>query len=226
MKELNEVSGPSCPVEALVAEHPENAANDIHVIHAPIMREKDRPSDGNQPIPLVLIFAFGALLLWGGWYLGAYSGGFAADVFDPRESGRPALAAEPAPVDLVAVGRRVYASCSACHQGEGQGLAGAYPPLAGSEWVTGDPDTLIRILLHGMQGRVEVRGQSYNGLMPAWGRLGDEELAGVMTYIRGAWGNGAPPVEPADVAKVRAETDGRKKPWTAASLLGRNAGDS
>lgn len=211
----------------LGVESPHDRAVDMHELHAPIMREKTRPSDGMQPIPLGLIFAFGALLMWGGWYLGAFSGGWRADVFAPgAEPAEPAgavaskqAAAQTDPVaDLRAVGRRVYAQCSACHQSNGRGLAGVFPPLVGSDWVTGSEAVLVRILLHGMQGPVEVAGAEYNGVMPAWAQLSDEEIAGVLTYIRSSWDNDAAPVEPASVAAIREAEAGRSEAWTAEAL--------
>lgn len=193
---------------------------DLHDLHAPIMREKTRPADGLQPIPLPLIFAFGTLLLWGGLYLGANNGSWREDVFSPGgPMGVPTASdAKPSVVDTMALGQRVYANCRACHQSDGNGVAGVFPPLRGSEWVTGDEGTLARILLQGMQGKVIVRGEAYRGVMPAWSQLSDEQLAGVLSYIRASWGNDAAPVTPATVKEVRQATKGRSKAWTASEL--------
>jgi mono/diheme cytochrome c family protein len=116
------------------------------------------------------------------------------------------------------VGRRVYNSCATCHQMDGQGVAGAYPPLAGAEWVTGDPRVLSRILLHGLQGPISVRGVLYNGAMPGWSRLSDGEIAAVLTYIRNSWGNAAGAVSPDVVAEVRRSEATRASAWTADEL--------
>lgn len=216
---------PVSELDELEAERPAVHATDLHALHAPIMREKDRPSDGMQPIPLTLIFAFGALLMWGGWYLGAYSGGWRLDVFDPSQLA-PVSAPVEAPTrhaagdDPMLLGRRVYAQCSACHQANGQGLAGVFPPLAGSRWVTEGEGALIRILLHGLNGPVEVRGEVYQGVMPAWSQLSDRQIGAVLTYIRRSWGNEAAPISAEAVAEIREAEAGRSSAWTAEALSG------
>lgn len=115
-------------------------------------------------------------------------------------------------------GQSEYAVCAACHQADGKGLAGTFPPLAGSEWVTGDPNIPIAIVLHGMQGPVTVAGQQYNSLMAPLGTLSDEQIAAILTYERSSWGNSASPVTAAQVAQVRAATSSRTQPWTAAEV--------
>lgn len=117
-------------------------------------------------------------------------------------------------------GARIYAqTCSACHQADGSGTPGIFPPLVGTEWVTGSEDRLIRILLHGVTGDIEVEGEIYNGAMPTWGPMfTDEDLAAVATYVRQAWGNKAAPVTAATVARVRTQYASRTTPWTAVEL--------
>ncbi|MDX1546669.1 MAG: cytochrome c [Rhodothermales bacterium] len=117
-------------------------------------------------------------------------------------------------------GEKIYVSrCMSCHQQDGQGMKGVFPPLAGTDWVVDDKGRLIRIVLQGMSGETEVQGVVYSGAMPAWGGfLSDDETAALLTYIRGAWGNDADAVTPAEVAAVRKATQDRKKPWTAAEL--------
>ena len=119
---------------------------------------------------------------------------------------------------LLARGRRLYGHCMTCHQPSGKGLPPVYPPLADSRFVTGDPERLARILLHGLQGRIRVDGRVYNQAMPAAPYGSDIDLAAVMTYIRQAWDNDAEPVTPEFVARVRADTKGRVQPWTAKEL--------
>ncbi len=130
------------------------------------------------------------------------------------------LAAVPAAL-VAQHGAQLYQRCSACHQVNGAGIAGAFPPLAGSEWVVGKPDAAIRILLHGVQGEITVKGAKYNGMMPAYGtgqEMSDAEVAAVLTYVRSNFGNKAAAVTPAQVAAVRGATKARKTPWTAAEL--------
>jgi len=117
-------------------------------------------------------------------------------------------------------GAKIYAAtCQACHQANGLGLANQFPPLAGSEWVTGREDRLILIILHGITGEIEVEGEIFNGLMPTWGpSFGDDDVAAVATYVRSTWGNKASPISIASVARVRAAHVARKTPWTAPEL--------
>lgn len=93
--------------------------------------------------------------------------------------------------------------CARCHQRNGQGDNNRFPPLAGSEWVTGDETRLINTVLHGLQGEIKVNGKSYNGLMPQNSHLDDHAIASVLTYIRARFGNNAPPVDELKVRKVR-----------------------
>ena len=195
---------------------------DVQQIHGPIYREKAEPRDGYQPVPMWLLLPVFALLIWGGWYLGEHSGDFRADNYEGPaafvNSTNTDSKQSKQPLDPMVIGRRVYNSCAACHQMDGQGVAGAYPPLKGAEWVTGDPRILARILLHGLQGPMSVRGTNYSGAMPAWSSLSSEELAGVMTYIRNSWGNEAGEVSAKLVADVRQSVASRSSPWTQNEL--------
>lgn len=129
------------------------------------------------------------------------------------------LAAAPAEAQQ-ADGAKVYGTvCSSCHQANGQGVPGAFPPLAESEWVTGDETRLIKIILHGVTGEIDVGGEIYAGMMPPWGGgLNDAEVAAVSTYLRSSFGNSAPPVTAATVARIRAQYAARKTPWTVQEL--------
>ncbi len=194
--------------------------HDVVQMHAPIDREHAEPDDGAEPVPLLLILAALALAMGCGWYLGSQSNAFDVLALDGDQVVRGAvMAVEPPSIDPLAKGRRVYNNCMACHQQDGRGIAGQFPPLADSEWVLGESRVLARILLHGMHKEVVVAGARYDGLMPAWERLEDEAIAGVLTYVRSAWGNDAPPVGPEIIAHERRLTQGRASPWTARELL-------
>ena len=130
-------------------------------------------------------------------------------------------AVKPAPsATQTRTGAQIFSTtCAACHQAHAEGTD-VYPPLAGSEWVNGADNRLVRIILHGLNGEVEVQGNVYNGAMPAWGpSMSDAEIAAVATYIRSNFGNKAPPVDVATVSQARAEHATRKTPWTVAELL-------
>jgi len=117
-------------------------------------------------------------------------------------------------------GRALYeVSCGACHQPDGGGREGVASPLAGSEWVTGSEGRLLRIALDGVRGPIEVKGRRYQLEMPALRHVyGDEDMAAILTYIRGAWGNSAPAITVDSVGKVRSETARRGDSWTVEEL--------
>jgi cytochrome c oxidase cbb3-type subunit 2 len=114
--------------------------------------------------------------------------------------------------------------CFTCHQPNGEGLAGQFPPLAGSDWVLGDKERLIKISMYGLMGEIEVNGVKYNNVMAPPGippgSLTDDQIANVLTYIRNDWGNSASAVSAEDVATVRASLKGRApmQMFTAAEL--------
>ncbi|HYD52988.1 MAG TPA: cytochrome c [Gemmatimonadaceae bacterium] len=199
---------------------------DVERLHRAIRREPRDPVEGREPAPWFFKAAIALALFWGGWYLGRYGGEFGTTphvAFAARQPGIAASAgaqAAAAVSDPVAAGRRVYdKNCVSCHQSSGKGVPGAFPPLVASEWVTGSPEVLTRILLHGLQGPVQVAGAPYNGLMPAWKDvLKDEEIAAVATYIR-QWAPNAAAAVPVDQVKAeRAAHAARSAAWTAEEL--------
>jgi mono/diheme cytochrome c family protein len=174
-------------------------------------------------MPLVLLFVFSGLIFWAGTYLNRYSGQFDAGIFNENAhptSGQPPVAA----VNLPKMGKAAYESiCLSCHLANGAGQpAGQIPPLAESEWVTGSEERLVRIVLHGLSGPIQVKGTTYTGAaqmpqfsnQPGWN---DTKIAAVLTYIRQSFGNSAPEISPQQVAAIRAK-DGERKPMTADEL--------
>ncbi len=99
--------------------------------------------------------------------------------------------------------------CAICHQRNGQGND-RFPPLNGSEWVTGDAQKLIKVVLNGLQGEIMVKGKSYNNVMPKLDMLKNEEIAVILTYIRQNFGNEASSISPEDVEKARKENNENK----------------
>ncbi|HEY3390707.1 MAG TPA: cytochrome c [Prolixibacteraceae bacterium] len=93
--------------------------------------------------------------------------------------------------------------CLVCHQANGSGVPGMYPPLGPGSWVGNDPKELVTHLLQGLKGKIEVNGEIYNSLMPAQVQMTDEEIAEVLTYIRSDFGNSFGPVDVELVKKVR-----------------------
>jgi mono/diheme cytochrome c family protein len=118
------------------------------------------------------------------------------------------------------IGRPVFEKfCAACHQPEGQGMEGGGPPLAGSPWVAGPESRLIRIVLHGLRGRVEigktVEDREMMGFAPI---LSDEDVAAVLTYVRARWGP-SPAVSAATVGEVRRSNSDRTDYWPVDELM-------
>ena len=186
---------------------------------APLFREQPLRPEGGEAPPMWLWMTIFGVVLFGTFYLGNYIGDFSPS---PWLQSPELAAVEPAGTEAeVAVsGAQVYSSrCANCHQSNGQGVSGAFPPLDGTDWVTGDKGRIVRILLHGMQGEVDVQGVTYNGVMPAWGsQLSDAEIAAVITHVRQSWSNSASEVVADEVRRVREATTGRAQPWTAEEL--------
>lgn len=114
--------------------------------------------------------------------------------------------------------------CAPCHQLDGQGLPFAFPPLAGSEWMTKDPETPIRIALLGMSGEIQVNGATFNLIMPPPPALSDAQLAEAITYARTNFGNRASAVNAEQVKRVRESLGARATPWTASELSALRSG--
>ena len=104
-----------------------------------------------------------------------------------------------------AAGQKVFSTnCSSCHQANGKGQPGVFPPLAGNAVVTGDASKVIHIVKDGLNGKISVNGKTYNGQMPPWkGTLSDSDIAAVVTYIRSSWGNHASAVTASQVTSTK-----------------------
>ncbi|MEM6916123.1 MAG: PVC-type heme-binding CxxCH protein, partial [Verrucomicrobiota bacterium] len=128
--------------------------------------------------------------------------------------------------NLYTKGAEIYAReahCGTCHQSNGKGLPDAgFPPLAGTEWVNGDPERLIKLSLKGLIGPIEVLGKEYPGQVPMTPFehiLNDQEMASVLTYVRNSFGNKSGAIQPGDVSRVRKEVADFKMMYNPADLL-------
>jgi nitrite reductase (NO-forming) len=109
----------------------------------------------------------------------------------------------------IEAGAKVYAStCAACHQPSGRGLANAFPPLGGSDYLMADKSRAIAVVLGGLKGPVTVNGQTYDGMMPPQSHIPDEDIANVLTYVRNSWGNTGDVVTKQEVAAKRSSHRG------------------
>jgi mono/diheme cytochrome c family protein/glucose/arabinose dehydrogenase len=140
--------------------------------------------------------------------------------------GQPGYVPPPVVPPLTADEQKAYdlghnlfsATCAACHQPNGLGMGGVAPPLVDSEWVLGSPDRLASIVLHGVQGRIKAAGVTFDSSMPSWASFNDEQLAGILTFIRRNWDQGASPVQSETVHTARAATATHDSAWTEAEL--------
>lgn len=203
---------------------------DVQHVHAAIQREKREPRVGMEPLSIWLIAVYGLAIFFGGAYLGRYAGSFRGDSLDwstdaaagaSKAGGGAEGGAQVTQAGPFERGKKVYmANCATCHQANGQGVAGQYPPLAGSEWVLGSTKRLGMILLKGLEGPLTVKGVQYgSAVMQPWEKtLTDQRIADVLTYIRQEWGNTAGPVAPEGVAALRKEIAGRTALYHEAEL--------
>jgi mono/diheme cytochrome c family protein len=126
----------------------------------------------------------------------------------------------PKQQELFEIGRQQFALvCAQCHRPDGMGQEGKAPPLVGSPWVLGPEKRIIRIVLHGARGPFPVRDRTFNLDMPSLKALTDDQIAGVLTFVRRSWGHEAPGIDPAAVATIREWTQARRDGWTAGELL-------
>jgi mono/diheme cytochrome c family protein len=174
-------------------------------------------------IPVLFFAILAGLIFLGGLYLDRYGGGFSNVVYGPFESEQQVAAAQPQDPAARARshGRQIFeAQCQLCHQPNGLGTPGTFPPLDGSEWVNGSVHRLIRIPNNGLTGAVKVKGEIWTASMPNMGAgLSDQDLADLLSFVRSAWSNKSGPVTVDDVKKVRGEIGGRTDQWTEPELL-------
>jgi mono/diheme cytochrome c family protein len=166
------------------------------------------------PIPTWAWVVAVVVLAWGMWYL-------ARELFPPPQFastptfagwttatlGGRAAAPRPATAPGAATnkGAELFrVTCANCHQANGEGVPGAFPPLANDPVVDGDATAHAQVVLFGLSGKT-INGVKYAASMPAWGnQLSDDEVAVIMNYERSTWGNNAAPITPQQVAAVRA----------------------
>lgn len=185
--------------------------------------EEAEPVAADRNAPVSLFVLLGIALFWAMSYLDAHAGGFNSLVYRPNSVKK--MEPHPEEPQWFFAGQLAYnQTCMPCHQPNGSGTPGMYPPLTGSEWVNDpDPSRMIRIMLDGLTGPISVKGEQWPGtaVMPAFRASGptDEQLANISSYVRNAWGNKAPRVREEEVAQVRNATSGRTAPWTEEELL-------
>ena len=155
--------------------------------------------------------ALGMLRVEGPENTEVYSGRIDEGVYRPEGGAIQRIAVpplQPAPARTTAerseIGRRVYAqNCAACHQPQGVGIPGVFPPLAQADYLNADAQRAIRVVVHGLSEPITVNGIEYNSIMPAQA-LSDEDVANVLTYVYSQWDNSGAVITP---ERVRAERE-------------------
>lgn len=208
------------PARAAPARRNDSAMLDLH---DQVIYETPEPFEDMISGPSWFYLLVIVTLVVGAFYLGRHIGNLdmAAHNGFLQEATR-STGNQPGAAPATAVsGAAVFTSrCVSCHQANGQGIPGAFPPLVKSPYVLGEPEILAHIVLQGLQGEVQVEGQTYNGIMPPWqDQLSDEETAAVISHIRSELGdNKASKVDVELIKKVRETGKDRKTPWTAKEL--------
>ncbi|GAA3992765.1 hypothetical protein GCM10022279_15040 [Comamonas faecalis] len=182
-------------------------------------RENEDPEEAIRPMPISALLIALVMVVWAVVYIIRSEPLGLSQYGDQRtlaELSGPAAPAAGAAVD----GKAIFAAqCAACHQANGAGLPGVFPPLDGSEWVHGEPRVLANILLHGITGEITVKGNKYQGAMPSFAQLSDAELAGVATYIRTSWSNKNDPLDADLFAEERKAGADRTTPFEGEDAL-------
>ena len=186
-------------------------------------RESVDPEERIRPMPLLpAVIAIG-MVLFGVIYIavsGPYSRPWMGDERTLTDlKAKPAGAAEAGGGGAVDGAAIFAANCASCHQATGAGLPGVFPPLDGSEWVHGSSKVLANIVLHGINGEINVKGTSYKGLMPSFQQLSDAELAAVASYIRSAWSNKAEALPSTLFEQERKAGSARTTPFEGGAAL-------
>jgi mono/diheme cytochrome c family protein len=200
-----------------------NSSTNQPVASAP----RDNASAKDSTVPIWLFVVLFMLLFWGAVYFDQHGGWFESQVYGPYVSaddlGHFQVAGGPNPFEQ---GRAIYnRTCVTCHQANGLGTPGTFPPLAGSDWVNEkEPGRMIRIVLQGFGGPgLKINGQPFNtgSAMVPWNALSDDDIAAVITFVRGnkEWGNSAPAVTPEQVHAIREKVKNHPGTFTPDEIL-------
>jgi len=190
--------------------------------HVELSKNKHEPTKNFLIAPLVFVFVFGCLIFVCSIQLAHSTNSFQlhppVEVVEltPEEKESQRLERK------FSSGEKIFAArCASCHQANGLGIAGQFPPLAGSEWVSADPGVITNIILKGLKGEILVKGEKYGtsaAVNMAAVPISDREIANVSTYVRQAWGNSSDEVSEDFVKQVRADYSNKQDQWTGHEL--------
>ena len=190
--------------------------------HVELSKNKHEPTKNFLIAPLVFVFVFGCLIFVCSIQLAHSTNSFQlhppVEVVEltPEEKESQRLERK------FSSGEKIFAArCASCHQANGLGITGQFPPLAGSEWVSADPGVITNIILKGLKGEILVKGEKYGtsaAVNMAAVPISDREIANVSTYVRQAWGNSSDEVSEDFVKQVRADYSNKQDQWTGDEL--------
>ena len=192
-------------------------------VHSKLNVDKHPPTNGFLRAPLIFVFVFGCLIFVCSIQLAHSTNQFQLhppkEVVELSPEKKEALRLER----IFESGKKIYAvRCASCHQSNGLGIQGQYPPLAGSKWATSDPALISYIILKGLKGEIEVKGEIYGSTAAvnmAAVPITDREIANVTTYVRNAWGNEASEINQEQVSTFRDDIKLQQDQWTGAQLM-------
>jgi mono/diheme cytochrome c family protein len=198
--------------------------SDVEIVksHVELSKIKHEPTKNFLIAPLVFVFVFGCLIFVCSIQLSLTTNSFQlhppVEVVELTPEEKEALRLER----KLGSGEKIFtARCASCHQANGQGIEGQFPPLAGSEWVSADPGVISNIILKGLKGEIVVKGKTYGtsaAANMAAVPISDREIANVVTYVRQSWGNSSSEVSEDEVAKFRADSAEQQDQWTGDQL--------
>ncbi len=192
-------------------------------VHSKLNVEKHPPTKGFLSAPLIFVFVFGCLIFVCSIQLAHSTNQFQlhppTDVVELTDEEKEALRIER----KLESGEKIFAlRCASCHQANGLGIPGQYPPLDGSKWATSDPALISYIILNGLKGEIVVKGEVYGtsaAVNMAAVPISDREIANVTTYVRQAWGNNSSEISTDEVAQFRQDTRTKQEQWTGDELV-------
>lgn len=191
--------------------------------HVRLNEIKHEPTKGFLQAPLIFVFIFGCLIFVCSIQLAHTTNNFALHPPDEIEELTPDQKEDLRVERKINSGEKIFAArCASCHQTNGLGIAGQYPPLAGSEWVTSDPGIITNIILKGLKGEIVVKGETYGttaAVNMAAVAINDSEIANVVSYVRQAWGNNAEEIFEDEVASIRADSAEKQDQWTGDQII-------
>ncbi len=190
--------------------------------HVELSKYKHEPTKNFLMAPLVFVFVFGCLIFICSIQLAHSTNYFQlhppVEVVELSEEEKEVQRLER----KIASGEKIFAArCASCHQANGLGIEGQFPPLVDSEWVSADAGVIANIILKGLKGEISVNGKTYGtsaAVNMAAVPISDREIANVSTYVRQAWGNNASEVSEELVSSIRADSSEKQDQWVGSEL--------